>query len=188
MSTPAVPSYAASAKEAWQKRSDVLAAGEPPEARGLSRDGVRLMVSRASGDLITHARFRHLPDYLERGDVVVVNTSATINASLDAWRGETGEPVELHLSTPVPGGSEDQWVVELRRPAGDGTTPLLTARSGESLRLTGGGTATLVGPYLPGCRHARGRRCDSGWPSLSRARRRAGVMPRSTARRSAMPT
>jgi len=133
-------------------RQDFVSAGEPPEARGLSRDGVRLMVSRADGDLITHARFRHLPEYLERGDVVAVNSSATINASLDAWRDETSEWVELHLSTPVPGEAEDRWVVELREVSGNKTVPLLTARSGESLRLDSGGTATLVAPYRIGGR------------------------------------
>src|SRR5829696_2375416 len=95
--------YAAPVEKPWQTLTDDLAASEPPEARGLTRDGVRLMVSRAGGDLITHSRFRHLPDYLQRGDLVVVNTSATINASLDAWREETGEWIKLHLSTPVPG-------------------------------------------------------------------------------------
>ena len=59
--------------------SDELAAHEPPEARGLARDGVRLMVSRVKDDAIRHTRFPHLPDFLAPGDVVVINTSATIN-------------------------------------------------------------------------------------------------------------
>lgn len=144
---------AASALQQWTKATEVPAAREPPEARGLARDGVRLMVSRGGGELITHAQFRHLPDYLRPGDVVVVNTSATINASLDAaregGRGQPGEPIELHLSTPLPGGTDRQWVIELRRLSTEGTVRLLTARAGERLRLEGGGTATLVGPYLP---------------------------------------
>jgi S-adenosylmethionine:tRNA ribosyltransferase-isomerase len=70
---------AAAVLEQWSKATEVPAAREPPEARGLARDGVRLMVSRGGGELITHARFRHLPDYLRPGDVVVVNASATIN-------------------------------------------------------------------------------------------------------------
>jgi S-adenosylmethionine:tRNA ribosyltransferase-isomerase len=144
-----------------KQSSDILAAGEPPEARGLTRDGVRLLVSRDSGNLITHAHFRHFPDYLQRGDVVVVNTSATLNASLDAWlesrEGRPDEPVEIHLSTPSPEGGEDGWVVELRRRTAEGTVPLLTARAGDSLRLAGGGTATLFEPYP-----ARLRRLRSG--------------------------
>jgi S-adenosylmethionine:tRNA ribosyltransferase-isomerase len=139
--------------EQWSKATEVPAAREPPEARGLDRDGVRLLVSRSGGGLITHARFRHLPDYLRPDDVVVVNASATINASLDAvrqgGRGRPAEPVELHLSTPLPGGSDRQWVIELRRLAPDATVPLLSACAGEQLRLEPGGTATLLEPFRP---------------------------------------
>jgi S-adenosylmethionine:tRNA ribosyltransferase-isomerase len=51
----------------------------------------------------------------------------------------------LHLSTPLSGL---EWVVELRRPSGKGTTPLLDAEAGEELRLPAGGTAKLIAPYL----------------------------------------
>ena len=146
MSAPAV-------LEQRTKAAEVPAAHEPPEARGLARDGVRLLVSRGGGELITHARFRHLPDYLSPGDVVVVNASATIKASLDAvregGRGRLAEPVELHLSTPVPGGTERQWVIELRRLSSEGTVPLPTACAGERLELGGGGIVTLLEPYRP---------------------------------------
>jgi S-adenosylmethionine:tRNA ribosyltransferase-isomerase len=154
-----------SANESWEEKShpgldkfdfelsDALAAHEPAEARGLARDGVRLMVSRIERDSIGHARFRHFPDFLASGDVLVVNTSATMNAALDGWRegagDRPGEPIVLHLSTPLPSGPDDRWVVELRRLAGDGTAPLLTARPGERLRLSGGAGGTLVEPYIP---------------------------------------
>ena len=84
--------------------TDELAAHEPPEVRGLARDQVRLMVSRASNDLITHTRFFDLPNFLDPGDVVVVNTSATINAALDAELESsdgTRSDIVLHLSTPL---------------------------------------------------------------------------------------
>src|SRR4051794_40052509 len=38
-----------------------LEAHEPPEARGLRRDGVRLLVSYRSDDRVVHATFRDLP-------------------------------------------------------------------------------------------------------------------------------
>jgi S-adenosylmethionine:tRNA ribosyltransferase-isomerase len=107
------------------------------------------MVSRKTGDLITHARFRHFPDYVVRGDVVVVNTSATFNASLDGRRQISNEEVELHLSTPVPGSPDNQWVVELRRFAAGGTVPLLDARAEEVVGLAAGGSAVLLEPYRP---------------------------------------
>src|SRR5918912_3015898 len=61
-----------------------LEAGEPPEARGLARDEVRLMVSYASDDRVVHSRFRDLEDFLEAGDVLVINTSGTMTAALEA--------------------------------------------------------------------------------------------------------
>ena len=59
-----------------------LEAGEPPEARGLARDEVRLMVADRTLGRLMHARFRDLPEILEAGDLLVINTSKTIPASL----------------------------------------------------------------------------------------------------------
>ena len=115
-----------------------LAAHEPPEARGLARDEVKLMVSRVGTNEIINTCFFHIPDYLERDDVLVVNTSATINAALNAG------DITLHLSTPL---SEDRWVVELRRNSRKGTAPLLDAEAGQMVSLRGGGAAYLIEPY-----------------------------------------
>jgi S-adenosylmethionine:tRNA ribosyltransferase-isomerase len=123
-----------------------LEAHEPPEARGLARDAVRLMVSRVSDDLITHTRFFNLSEFLEPGDVLVVNTSATINAALPVARAGSASDTALHLSTPL---SDQLWVVELRRNSPNGSAPLLDAKAGERLRLPAGGTAQLVEPYEP---------------------------------------
>jgi S-adenosylmethionine:tRNA ribosyltransferase-isomerase len=129
--------------------SDALAAHEPPEVRGLARDQVRLMVSRLGDDTITHTRFFDFPDFLNAGDVVVVNTSATFNAALDAEResldGERSD-IMLHLSTPA---SENDWVVELRQYSAKGTSPLLDAEAGEIVHLPAEANATLIQPYLP---------------------------------------
>jgi S-adenosylmethionine:tRNA ribosyltransferase-isomerase len=89
-----------------------LEASEPPEARGLERSQVRLMVSWVRGNRISHTDFRRLPDYLQPGDVLVLNTSGTMNAALPAVN-EAGKTLELHLSTHLPA---DVWVVELRQP------------------------------------------------------------------------
>jgi S-adenosylmethionine:tRNA ribosyltransferase-isomerase len=136
-------------REPWRPLSfalpESLEAHEPPEARGLARDDVRLMVSSPSDDTIVHTGFNRLPDFLRAGDVLVVNTSATINAALRAVR-PGGEPVELHLSQWLPGG---HWVVELRRIEARGTAPLLTGVSGERLALPAAGLVTLVAPYRP---------------------------------------
>ena len=128
---------------------DELSAHEPPEARGLARDEVRLLVTSVDADDIHHVRFRELPDYLRRGDLLVVNTSATINASLPAVRDAAASgrrEIRLHLSTQL---TPSRWVVELRTITTKESAPLLDAAPGESLRLPGGAKARLVEPWLP---------------------------------------
>src|SRR5215216_7218941 len=120
-----------------------LEASEPPEARGLDRDEVRLMVSYRSDNRMIHSRFRDLGDFLEPGDVLVINTSGTMNAALEAER-EDGTALELHLSTRLPGGL---WIVEPRLPVGTATEPFRDALPGEMLRLPEGATVTLHTPY-----------------------------------------
>jgi S-adenosylmethionine:tRNA ribosyltransferase-isomerase len=53
-----------------------LMATEPPEERGLTRDGVRLLVARPDG--MTNSRFHQIGRYLRPGDLALVNTSATV--------------------------------------------------------------------------------------------------------------
>jgi len=127
---------------------DRLEAHEPPEARGVGRDEVRLMVAGRHDRRIAHARFKELPAFLAPGDLVVVNTSATLPAAVPARRAD-GSHVELHFSTPVPHRVADRWwIVELRAENG----PFLSAREGDVLTVPGGGRIELVAPY------ARGRR------------------------------
>jgi S-adenosylmethionine:tRNA ribosyltransferase-isomerase len=121
---------------------DDLLAHEPPEARGIERDEVRLMVSWPQLDEIRHTEFTQLPEFLQRGDVLVVNSSATINASLPAVRGDS--TIRLHLSTQL---SLTRWVIELRRVAVKGSAPLLDAASGEVLQLPAGSKARLIEPW-----------------------------------------
>ena len=78
-----------------------LEAHEPPEARGLARDGVRLLVARRSDGAISHHVFSELPELLEPGDVVVVNISATIPAAVPATRAD-GTNVRVHFATRAP--------------------------------------------------------------------------------------
>jgi S-adenosylmethionine:tRNA ribosyltransferase-isomerase len=120
-----------------------LEATEPPEARGLKRDQVRLLVSDLDRDAIEHARFRELPRFLDAGDLLIVNTSGTLNAAVAATTRD-GEPFELHLSTRLPGGF---WSAELRRPGPVASLPYRDGRPGMELRLPAGGSATLLAPY-----------------------------------------
>ena len=120
-----------------------LEAHEPPEARGLRRDDVRLLVSDLATDSIEHARFADLPRWLSAGDLLVVNTSATINAALPAATLD-GRAFELHLSTRLPGGL---WSVEPRQPGEKASLPYTAARAGMTFLLPAGGQATLLAPY-----------------------------------------
>ena len=72
-----------------------LEATSPPESGGRSRDDVRLLVTRPEGSV--HAGFSDLKEFLRAGDLLVVNESATIPASLPA-EGPVGRFV-LNLST-----------------------------------------------------------------------------------------
>jgi S-adenosylmethionine:tRNA ribosyltransferase-isomerase len=119
-----------------------LEAGEPPEARGLRRDEVRLMVSYLDDAVVVHTRFGDLPEFLTAGDTLVVNTSGTMSAALPAKRSD-GAPLTVHLSTHLPA---DLWVVELRSSSGD--EPVLDGESGEIVSLPEGASMVLHTPYL----------------------------------------
>jgi S-adenosylmethionine:tRNA ribosyltransferase-isomerase len=121
-----------------------LEAGEPPEARGMARDQVRLMVTYRSDDRLEHTSFRELTRFLQSGDVLVINTSGTVNAALNVTRAD-GTSLELHLSTHLPA---DLWIVETRLPAEPGTKPFFELEPGEVLTLPGFGAATILVPYL----------------------------------------
>ncbi|HEY8060699.1 MAG TPA: S-adenosylmethionine:tRNA ribosyltransferase-isomerase, partial [Acidimicrobiales bacterium] len=116
-------------------------AHEPPEARGLRRDDVALMVSVGEAEPV-HTRFDRLGDALDRGDLVVVNTSATVAAALDGELA-TGEVVAVHVSGQLPGGL---WLVEVRRPIG-GTTEPMALTGPQAVALADGGAVHLLAPF-----------------------------------------
>lgn len=113
-------------------------ATEPPEARGLARDEVRLLVAEPRG--VSHGIFRDLPDFLAEGDLVVVNTSATLPAAVDGDR--AGRPVTVHLSSALPDGT---WAVELR-PGRRAGGPLRDLAPGDLVALPQGRLQALE-PY-----------------------------------------
>jgi S-adenosylmethionine:tRNA ribosyltransferase-isomerase len=122
-------------------------APSPPEWRGLARDEVRLMAVTPGG--VAHRRFRELPELLAPGDLVVVNTSATLPARVQARRAD-GAQVPLHVSTQLDDGD---WVVELRRPGNDG--PDLGAEPGAELSLPGGLRLRLLAGHPDPARPSR---------------------------------
>ncbi|HTX07132.1 MAG TPA: S-adenosylmethionine:tRNA ribosyltransferase-isomerase [Solirubrobacteraceae bacterium] len=133
-----------------------LEAHEPPEARGLARDGVRLLVARRTSGAVSHHTFRDLPELLAPGDVVVVNVSATIPAAVPARRAGNGGRVRVHFATRAPHLEDDWRVVEIR--SADGRRPARLP-VGERLDLRGGATLELVAPYASGQRLMLARFC-----------------------------
>jgi S-adenosylmethionine:tRNA ribosyltransferase-isomerase len=109
-----------------------LEAAEPPPAR----DDVRLLVASAGG--VQHARFGRLAEFLAPGDLVVINTSATLAAAAAGSR--AGVPVEVHFSAELDDGG---WVVEVR-PAGKSTGPVTNLRPCEVITLDAAGDAALI--------------------------------------------
>jgi len=150
-----------------------LEAAAPPEMRGLRRDHVRLLLLDRDTGAVRHHRFDELPLLLEPGDLVVVNDSRTLPASL-LGRTSGGSALEVRLAaraatgdggvrgTPkgCPGGSgdgEERWAaLPLGVPA-DGGDPALVPTDarpaapplppGERLVFGGGLTATVLGRH-----------------------------------------
>ncbi|MCI0709172.1 MAG: S-adenosylmethionine:tRNA ribosyltransferase-isomerase [Chloroflexi bacterium] len=122
-----------------------LEASEPPEVRGLRRDDVRLMVSHYDDDRIEHHTFHELDHVLQRGDVLIINTSGTLNAALAAIHPD-GHMMRLHLSTQLD-RTQQRWVVEVRQLREKSTDPFFEAVAGQVYRLPDGATAELLTPY-----------------------------------------
>jgi S-adenosylmethionine:tRNA ribosyltransferase-isomerase len=120
---------------------DELSAAAPPA----QRDHVRLLVAGPDG--IRHSRFDRLADFLEPGDLVVVNTSATLAAAVDATRAD-GTPVTLHFATLLDDGC---WVVEVR-PAGPADGPLADTAEDDEFTLPDQVVVRLVAAHPPGQR------------------------------------
>ncbi|MFN8122815.1 MAG: S-adenosylmethionine:tRNA ribosyltransferase-isomerase [Thermoleophilia bacterium] len=118
----------------------VREATSPPERRRRRRDAVRMLVWRPGA--VAHRRFRDLPAELAPGDLLVVNTSATMPAALVAVPAD-GPARPLHVSAVIGDGD---WVVEVRRP--DGAGPDTSRRPGERLRLPGGAEVRLLAPHV----------------------------------------
>jgi S-adenosylmethionine:tRNA ribosyltransferase-isomerase len=119
-------------------RATTRAATRPAEMQGRLRDSGRLLVSSAGNHL--HASFIDLADHLLPGDLLVVNRSATLPASLPA-AGKFG-PFTLNLSTNYGAGL---WLAEPRMgPAEPGPIPGISA--GDSFGIVGT-EGRLIAPF-----------------------------------------
>jgi S-adenosylmethionine:tRNA ribosyltransferase-isomerase len=113
-------------------------ATEPPPVR----DGVRLLV--ATPHSVRHARFSQIGEFLSPGDLVVVNTSATLAAAVTGQR--AGTEVEVHFSAELGDGA---WVIEVR-PGEAAIGPVTDLRPGEVIDLADGAALTVGRPRPAG--------------------------------------
>jgi S-adenosylmethionine:tRNA ribosyltransferase-isomerase len=122
-----------------------LEATEPPEVSLGRRDAVRLMVSMGEWEPV-HAHASELASFLDPGDLVVINTSATVPAAVDAVA-PGGRHLVVHLSTELPTGL---WLIEVRRTVdGAATIPHDGDFGGADLGLPGHATVHVLG-RMPG--------------------------------------
>ena len=89
-------------KDFWYDLPKELIAQEPASPR----DAARLMVLSQKDDSIQHRIFHDLPEYLEPGDLLVVNNSKVLPARIVGIKQPTGAVCELLLLRQVKG---DQW-------------------------------------------------------------------------------
>jgi S-adenosylmethionine:tRNA ribosyltransferase-isomerase len=148
-----------------------LEAPAPPEGRGLRRDQVRLLLIDPVTGEVGHHRFHDLPGLLDPGDLLVVNDSRTLPASLLA-RTADGQALELRLAgrDPEPAhhsqleqaaagaaGAGDRWAALPLGVPPDGGDPALVPTDarppapplppGMQLGFAGGLRATVLGPH-----------------------------------------
>ena len=89
-------------KDFWYDLPKELIAQEP----AAPRDAARLMVLDRQNDSIVHSVFHDLPQFLEKGDLLVVNNSKVLPARLMGTKVPTGAVCELLLLRQVKG---DTW-------------------------------------------------------------------------------
>ncbi|MEZ4956182.1 MAG: S-adenosylmethionine:tRNA ribosyltransferase-isomerase [Saprospiraceae bacterium] len=120
-----------------------LACALPTEERKIGRDGVRLLVSERETDDIQHARFRDIGQCLRQGDVLVVNTSATMPAALDIELPDGGAG-RMHLSTQK---DDHTWIVEIRAVLENKTHRYGGVEVGQKFDLPDGGYVKIKRPF-----------------------------------------
>ncbi|MGD6960009.1 S-adenosylmethionine:tRNA ribosyltransferase-isomerase [Rossellomorea aquimaris] len=76
-----------------------LNASTPIELQGFERDEVKLMMLNRETGKCDHTQFKQLPEFLNKGDVLVLNNSRTIPASLKGKQGN--RHLEVRLSRKI---------------------------------------------------------------------------------------
>lgn len=112
-------------------------ASMPPEMRGLARDAVKMLVVDRATQQVSNAHFHDIADYLQPGDVLVVNTSATIPGRLEARH--RGQALKVHLATKL---SATEYILERRTARGGPDRRAF--QPGDAIEIIDPMTATVV--------------------------------------------
>src|SRR5437868_341165 len=115
-----------------------LACPKPTEERNMKRDEVRLLVTTGNRQ-IHHTTFNQLTSFLQEGDVLVVNTSATVASALPLLL-PGGEKGKIHLSTKLSGR---EWLIEIRKITGNKTIRWQGGQEGMIFQLPSGANIIL---------------------------------------------
>lgn len=84
-----------------------LVAKEPAERRGLNRDQVRLLVVDRITHTVEHTRFDQIGKWLRAGDLLVLNSSRTIPASLNGFDSSGSISFDVRIAEHF---SDDCWL------------------------------------------------------------------------------
>jgi len=120
----------------------------PPEliaqAPAPERDGARMLVLHRATRRIEHRIVRDLPEYLDPGDVAVVNNTRVIPARLYGHKEGSGGRVEVFFLEERPDGTWDVLLRSRRRPKPGQRIPLGSGRASAVLLEDSGGGAARI--------------------------------------------
>ena len=132
------------------------------------RDASRLLALRRTDRRVEHRQFQELPDYLQRGDVLVLNNSRVIPARLHGVNPRTGGKFEILL---LEEGAANDWWAMMR--------PGKRARVGAKIQLLdkAGGTTNILAEVTGLNDEGHRRLRFSGTANLFQELDRLGEMP-----------
>lgn len=120
-----------------------FAATGPAEERGVPRDKVKMLVIDRTLSSFKHTTFQSLPEFLESGDVVIVNTSMTIPARLLAK--SQGTMHIIHLAARF---SATRFIIERRNAFGEADNQAWEV--GEPIDIVRRGIPSFASAQFPG--------------------------------------
>lgn len=121
----------------------ILECAVPTEERGIRRDEVRLMVSDKITDKVSHDVFKNITTFLQEGDVLIINTSGTMNAAIPITL-PNGKDGRIHLSTKK---NKKEWIIEIRQVKGEKTKRYFGIHVGDQFQLPNGGKVEIIAPF-----------------------------------------